>query len=60
MSEILQRYYYRHLGTKLTRSEVAVLGGGDSTPGGSTDVLTDDDEVTALLDDDSATYLTDD
>jgi hypothetical protein len=35
-------------------------GGGDTSPGGEVDVLTDDDEVTALLDDDGSTFLTDD
>ena len=38
----------------------ALSGGGDSTPGGATDVLTDDDDTVGLLDDDGVTYLTDD
>jgi hypothetical protein len=33
---------------------------GDATPGGAVDVLTDDDEFSALLDDDGSTFLKDD
>jgi len=34
--------------------------GGDTTPGGAVDVLTDDNNTTALTDDDGTTYMTDD
>lgn len=57
ISQILQRYYYKHLGTKLTRSETAVLGGGDSTPGGASDALLLEDGVSGFQLEDASGVL---
>ena len=54
------------LSRKLARAISRVLArrldndSGDSTPGGATSVLTDDNGTVGLLDDDASTFLTDD